>query len=157
MTQRRSMKNRNRENGFILIATLIAMFIIMGVGILAYLVSTSDFRTSSRVMADKRTLAAAQTGLYQFMNTFDPLNPSASAGTFNVAGGDLHYTIATPTQAGAGPDIAPVSGAAIGGGQSWGLSRYTVTITSNDSGVGTSAEFQIGVGYGPIEITTMYR
>jgi len=50
-----------------------------------------------------------------------------------------------------------MAGYSIGGGQSWGQRRYVVTVQGRNTAYGTQANISTGVGYGPIEISTMSR
>jgi hypothetical protein len=57
----------------------------------------------------------------------------------------------------AGPDMLPLAGYAIGGGQQWGQRRYTGRVTGRNTTYDSSVQIDVGMGFGPIEITTMSR
>jgi hypothetical protein len=106
-------------------------------------------------------MAAAESGIHALTQNFDPGNLMASALT-NVqvdASNDPNsrYTVAAPTLPTIGPAILPMSGYSIGGGQMWGQERYNTTVTGTNTAYNATVQIDIGLGFGPIEITTMYR
>ncbi|MFB3925268.1 MAG: hypothetical protein ACE14T_04375 [Syntrophales bacterium] len=146
--------------GFALVAALLATLIIMAVGILALFLTTRDIRVSYRVVAEKKTMAAAETGIHQLMSSFDPENLAASARTniqADPSDASFRYSISTPTRPSGGPEIVPLAGYSIGGGQQWGQTRFTAEVTGENTLTGTKVPISIGLGYGPIEFTTMSR
>ncbi len=149
------------QQGFALVLAIIASMILMALAMLVVALSTQDVRTSVQVMGDKKALAAAEKGINRLTMTFDPQNLAASAGT--TVADDIAvdptslYTIGTPTVPTTGPVFIPMVGYSIGGGQTWGQRRYNVTVTGRNTKYNTTAAIGVGVGYGPIEISTMSR
>jgi hypothetical protein len=124
--------------------------------------STQDLRISARTVGEKKSMTAAETGIHNLIQNFDPTNLSASATSSPVAvdavnaPGDF-YTISNPYLPATGPAFLPLAGFSIGGGQSWGQRRYNVDVTGTNNTYGTRADIGVGLGYGPIEISTMSR
>ena len=146
--------------GFALVAALLATLIIMAVGILALFLTTRDIRVSYRMVAEKKTMAAAETGIHQLMTSFDPENLAASARTniqADPSDASFRYSISTPTRPSGGPEIVPLAGYSMGGGQQWGQTRFTAEVTGENTLTGSKVQISIGLGYGPIEFTTMSR
>jgi hypothetical protein len=50
-----------------------------------------------------------------------------------------------------------MAGYSIGGGQMWGQERFDTTVTGTNTAYNATVRIDIGLGFGPIEITTMYR
>ncbi len=155
------MQLHQHERGFALIAALFANLLLLAVGIIAINLSTQDIRISTKVVGEKKAMAAAESGIHALTQNFDPGNREASALT-NVqvdASNDANsrYTISVPTPPVAGPAILPMSGYSIGGGQMWGQERFDTTVTGTNTAYEATVQIDIGLGYGPIEITTMYR
>ncbi len=155
------MHLHQHEKGFALIAALFANLILLAVGIIAINLSTQDIRISMKVVGEKKAMAAAESGIHALTQSFDPGNLTASALT-NVqvdASNDPNsrYTISVPTPPIAGPTILPMAGYSIGGGQMWGQERFETTVTGTNTAYDATVQIDIGLGYGPIEITTMYR
>ncbi len=153
--------NASPEGGFALIAAILACMVLLALGMLVVHLSTQDLRVSARLVGDKKALSAAEHGIHAMVQTFNPGNLPASA-TTNVqvdAANDpgTRYTIGTPARPTAGPDTIPLSGYSIGGGQQWGQRRYDVTVTGVNTDYGTQVGIGVGLGYGPIEISTMSR
>src|SRR5512139_1126495 len=158
------MKNSLRENGFALIAALLANLILLAVGILAINLSSGDIRISMRSVGDKKALNAAETGVHELSRLFDPA--TAFNGTVfpvsyrALSGGQdstTQYSIAQPTVPAAGPSTLQLNGYAIGGAQMWGQTRYSTTVTGRNTAFNTSVTVDVEVGFGPIEISTMSR
>lgn len=148
-------------NGFALIAALMAIWILTAVGILVFTVSTQDIRISGRLIGEKKAFSAAETGIHRLSQTLDPANLSGSA-VSNVqvdATNDpaSRYTVGTPARPASGPSTLPLAGYAIGGGQQWGQERFIARITGTNTTYNSMVQVDVGVGYGPIEITTIYR
>jgi len=149
------------ENGFALIAALMGILILTAMGILVFTISTQDIRISSRLIGEKKAFSATEVGIHQFMLSFDPANLDASA-VSNVPvdltnDPDSRYTVGTPFRPTAGPAALPLTGYAIGGGQQWGQDRFNASVSGTNTRYHSLVQVNIGVGYGPVEITTAYR
>ena len=159
-----SLRNRGKrgcEGGFALVAAILACVILLALALLVINLSTQDLKSSAKNVGDKKAAAAAETGIHKMMQNFDPQNLSSSAQT-NIQvdpNNDPNsvYTIGTPTRPTTGPTFLPLTGFSIGGGQSWGQARYVVDVTGRNTAYGTSVTIGTGVGFGPIEISTMSR
>ncbi len=156
-----SKKRKESANkGFALLAALLATMLIMALGALALMLSGRDILISNRIAIEKRTISAAETGVHQLMSGFDPSNlaaASVSNAQADPANANYTYSISTPSRPTTGPEMVPLSGYSIGGGQSWGQTRYVTTVTGQDSATGNSVQIDIGMGYGPVEFSTMSR
>ncbi|MBI4634351.1 MAG: pilus assembly PilX N-terminal domain-containing protein [Deltaproteobacteria bacterium] len=149
------------EGGFALIAAILACMVLLALGMLVINLSTQDLRVSAKLVGDKKALSAVEVGIHAMSQTFNPENLAASAST-NVqvdAANDpaTTYTIGTPVPPTSGSGVVPLTGYSIGGGQQWGQKRYDVAITGQNTAYGTRVDVTTGLGYGPIEITTMSR
>ena len=158
------------EKGFALIASLLALWILAALGILVFTVTTQDVRVSSRTVGEKKAFLAAESGIGWLMQNFNPANLAASAvsnvvSDYGAAGSisqslidpNSNFSVSTPTAPTTGPAALPSPGYEIGGGEVWGQARYVATITGNNTKYNTTIPVQVGVGYGPVDITTLYR
>lgn len=149
------------ERGFALVTAILACVILLALAMLVLNLSTGDLRVSSRGVGDKKAVAAAETGLHRAMQSFNPQNMAATAVT-NVQVDPANdpatvYTVGTPFSPPTGPQFLPMEGYSIGGGQSWGQRRYEVVVTGRNTSYNTRMDISTGVGYGPVEISTMFR
>jgi hypothetical protein len=158
-----SLSCLKQQRGFALIAALIASVIMLALGIMVIQLSTQDLRSTSAMVGEKKALIAADTGINQLLRVFDPLDSGGLAGFAgtsivdeNNAPGD-RYTIGVPALPTSGPTYLPISGYSIGGGQSWGQKRYNADVMGENVNYDTEVKIAVGVGYGPIEISTMSR
>jgi Tfp pilus assembly protein PilX len=155
------MRLPKSERGFALIAALLANLILLAVGIVAINLSTQDIRISMKMVGEKKAMAAAESGIHALTQNFDPANLTGSALT-NVqvdATNDPNsrYTVAAPTPPTTGPTVLPMAGYSIGGGQMWGQERFDTTVTGTNTAYNATVQIDIGLGFGPIEMSTMYR
>jgi Tfp pilus assembly protein PilX len=152
------------KRGFALVTAILAIMILMALGYLVISVSTGDLKISSSVVGEKKALSAAETGMHRMMQEFS-LNPSTMLAdkvgiTYQVdaaADPGSKYTIGNVGRPSSGPEMLPLSGYAIGGGQQWGQRRYVGQVTGSNTTYRSSVQIDTGMGYGPIEITTMSR
>jgi hypothetical protein len=95
------------------------------------------------------------------MQNFDPANMAAAQVTdaqVNAAADPTsRYTISNVGRPASGPDALPLKGYSIGGGQQWGQRRYVGSVKGVNTNYDSSVTIDLGMGYGPIEITTMSR
>ena len=159
------MKHNVRENGFALIAALLANLILLAVGLLAVNLSSGDIRISMRTVGDKKALNAAETGIHELTRLFDPataFNPDSAVFPVSyraLSGGkdaSSQYRIEQPTPA-PGQPTAQLTGYAMAGAQMWGQSRYSATVTGKNTTYNSSVTVDVEFGYGPVEISPMYR
>ena len=147
--------------GFALITAVLAIMILIALGFLALSVTTEDLKITSRIVGEKKALSAAETGIHRIIQNFDPANITGAQAT-NVqvdAAADTasRYTIGNVGRPASGSDTLPLTGYASGGGQQWGQRRYAARVTGENTTYNSSVQIDVGMGYGPIEISTMSR
>jgi Tfp pilus assembly protein PilX len=149
------------RRGFALITAMLAIMILMALGFLAISVTTGDLKITSRVVGEKKALSAAETGIHRLIQNFDPANMAGAqvtnAQVNSAADPASRYSISNVGLPAAGPSSLPLKGYSIGGGQQWGQRRYVGSVTGVNTNYGSSVQIDVGMGYGPIEITTMSR
>jgi hypothetical protein len=149
------------EEGFALIAAILSILILTAGGLLVFTVSTSDIRISGRLVGGKKAVSAAEVGAQALSMIFDPSNLAAAA-VSNVPV-DLtndpasQYSIGTPTRPTTGPALLPMAGYSQSGGQEWGQARFNALITGANTRYMSKVQVNLGVGYGPVEMSTTYR
>lgn len=153
---------KNHERGFALVAALMAILILTAAGLLAFTVSTQDIRMSGRIVGGKKAISAAEAGAHWLTHTFDPSNPSASETTSPVmvdSNNDRgsQFTVATPVRPTSGAALLPMTGYSLSGGQPWGQARYNTRIVGENTRYASNIQVNLGVGYGPVEMSTTYR
>jgi Tfp pilus assembly protein PilX len=150
---------KEKESGFALIAALLSLWILTAVGILVFTVTTQDVRISSRMVGEKKAFLATEAGVHQLAAGFDPLNlndPTKYNINVQVDTGldpGTIYRIGTPTIPPRGPAAISMPGYS----QPWGSNRFVSTVTGMNNNYQSSVQVAVGVGFGPVEITTAYR
>jgi len=149
------------EKGFILLTAIMACLILFALTLLIINLTTSDLQISAQNVGQKKAISAAETGIHRLMQNFDPQDMAASATTNaqvdSTNDPNSRYTISSPTQPTDGPVFLPLTGYAISGGQQWGQRRYNVDVTGINTAYNTRVTIGTGIGYGPVEISTMMR
>jgi hypothetical protein len=153
-----ALSKKNSEAGFALIAAVMACLILLALGMLVISLSTQDIRVSMKIVGEKRALAAAETGIMSLAQTFNPQVPVLVPQTANRADGVSSYTINYPSSRPTmGAIMIPLAGYSVGGGQRWGQSRYNLDVVGRNTEYNTQVTIGVGVGYGPVEMSTMSR
>jgi hypothetical protein len=151
---------QDKEKGFALIAALLTIWILTALGMLVFTVTTQDVRISSRMVGEKKAFYATEAGVHTLTQGFDPLNLAVAAKSdVQVDSRDpsSRYTIGTPSVPTRGPAAIPIAGYSVGGGQEWGSSRFVSTVTGINTRYNSTVQVDVGIGFGPVEITTAHR
>ena len=102
------------------------------------------------------TSFTAATGTASSGSNGTPASTTYTSGSTNDA--TSTYTIAAPSApTGNLPLYVPLAGYSIGGGQEWGQRAYALVVTGNSTKYNATVQVDVGIGYGPIDITTMSR
>lgn len=158
--QPENIKTVNPEGGFALIAAIIAILILMALAILVISLSTGDLRTTSAVVGGKRAMLAAESGVQNLTLNFDPagtnfgLNSSwQDVDATNDPGSQYRYLSSAASL------IAPLPlpGYSIEAGQGWGMSRFNIVVDGRNTLYNSQQQVGVGVGYGPVPISTTYK
>ena len=151
-----------KEPGFALIAALLAVWILTAMGLLVFTVTTQDVRISSRMVGEKKAFFSSEAGVHKLIQVFNPLKLNDTT-NYNI---DVvvdskdtasQFRIAPPAVPTRGPAAIPLSGYSSGGGQQWGSTRFVSTVTGKNINYQSTVQVDVGVGFGPVEITTAYR
>lgn len=158
-TERKNGLALRKPEGFALITAIMAIMILLALGYLAINVTTADLRISSRVVGEKKALSAAETGIHRLMQNFDP---GVSAAVTDVPVDTATdptsvYSYGNASIPTFGPAVRPLVGYAVGGGQQWGQRCYMAGVEGKNTRYNSSVQIDVGMGYGPIEISTMSR
>lgn len=153
--------HRKSEHGIALVTAILACVILFALAMLVIHLSTGDLRVSAKATGEKKAAVAAEAGIHNLIKNMDPQNLAAVAITNApvdpTADPNSVYSVSIPSDPSVGPTFVPMTGFSIGGGQAWGYRVYEATVTGRHLTYNTKVDIDIGVGYGPIEITTMSR
>ena len=149
-----------RQDGFALVAALVAAMLILALGILVIQLSTQDLRSGTVTVGGKKALAAVDTGVHRLLSNYDP---AAATSTLydqwfvvdSAADPKTEYRIGTPVAGGGTP--VPLPGYSMEVGQGWGMTRMAATVSGRNSNYNTSMQVNVGMGYGPVPTGTAYR
>ena len=156
-----ALRLKKSEKGFALIAAIMACMLLLALGMLVISLSTQDMRVSVRIVGDKRALAAAEEGIHSlFQANVDPHNnPVIAPQTItrpDIGGGVSQYTINYPAT-NRPPYYLPRAGFSIGGGVIWVDAIHNVSVTGRSTEYTTQVTISVGLGYGPVDLTTIYQ
>jgi hypothetical protein len=144
------------ERGFALIAAILASLILLAVGMLVITLTTGDLRSAVRVVCDKKSLSATETGIQRLMESFNPDNLAASAAAniqADPADATQRYSINAPTLMNLPP--LTLAGYAMDAGRGWGMNRYQTQVTGTNTTCNSTVTLNVGIGFGPVPMGTM--
>jgi hypothetical protein len=148
------------EKGFILLVAIIACVILMGLGILVFWSSNEDLRTSVVSLGEKRALAAVESGYHLTVQNFDPLIPSTLVAVDWMTV-DATYDPKSQYKRAAvqGSPFAalPPPGFSMESAAGFGMARYDVTISGRNTEAKTEQQVDVGVAYGPVDLSLVYK
>lgn len=173
-------KYLKNEKGFALVAALIACLILLALGMLVINMSTGDLFTTSAVIGNKKSLAAAESGISKIIADVDPDNWTttehytvATDGSGNLCGTDAfdydlydfiditggtdpntEFAVCIPRPSAQPP--LPASGYGLSGGGSsavgYAYMRYDSTVVGRNTSHDAEAKVDVGVGFGPVPL-----
>jgi hypothetical protein len=147
--------------GFALVSALLVILILNALGLLVFSLSTQDIRISSRMVGEKKAFSSAEAGIHWVTQNFDPDNLAAiPPDNFAVDPSidpDSYFAVLSVGRPAQGPEILPLPGYSIGGGQQWGQNRYRTSVAGANSRYQSRVQMDASLGFGPVELTTTYR
>lgn len=146
--------HRRSERGFVLIAALMAVMILIAVGFFILTTTTQDIRISSRLVGERKALSAAESGLQQFCINFTPSSMAAKPFQDVDAVNDptTRFKIGMTTWNHEVPSVP-----AYGFGEKMEYSVFNNTITGQDTSYHSEVQLGVGVKYGPVPLGTEYE
>jgi hypothetical protein len=157
----RKVNDEWSEQGFVFVLAILGIAMLLALGTLALTMSGRDVTISSRVVGEKKALSACESGIHSMMLNFNPVNLAGSQTAeiqVNPAADPAScYIIDLPGRPDGGPGVIPLAGYSIGGGQMWGQTMYEVVVTGMNTAYNSRVQVGVGMGYGPVEFTTISR
>jgi hypothetical protein len=144
------------EKGFVLIAAIMAVMIMLAVSFFILTTSTQDIRISARLVGERKALSAAEAGaMAVYASAFDL--PTMAANNSNtpilvdpINDPSTSYIVHTTLNT----TIPPIQTPGYTGG--YGSPVYSNIITGTDSNYGSSASIDIGLSPPPLPSDTTY-
>lgn len=154
------INKRKSEQGFVLIAALFAMLILIAVSIVALTMTREDIRGSGQYICERRCFSAADAGLTALCLAFDPnvLVPSSNVTVDAANDPSSQYSYTKPTRNDAMPRIPAIrSDLTVGSGYHWVYEIYNGSVTGTCGCIGSGMSFDLSLRYGPVSDDTGYR
>jgi type II secretory pathway pseudopilin PulG len=157
------MKYLNNNHGFTLVAALMTLVLLVAVSTIVFIVTTKNFRIASRIIAEKKAFSGVEAGINQ-LRYYSEINGGSIAGysVTNQSFGTDPYTLYSISDPLSGaptnyPKKRDMAGYSISGGQTWGQLVTAKTVTGTNTRYQSRVDVDVGVGYGPVDISTLYR
>jgi Tfp pilus assembly protein PilX len=148
---------KKSEDGFVLIAAILATMIMIALGLYALSTTTQDMKISSRLVAERKAFSAAECGLHTLCLTFDPAMAALSNQSCDAANDPNNkFDIAAPTRNSVLPSVTAI-GADITGGKKWVSMIFDTTITGRDQSYNSSVPVSVGIKFGPVPDDPSYH
>jgi hypothetical protein len=149
--------HQKSEGGFVLVAALMAVMILMALGFFILTTTSQDLRMSSRLVGERKAFSAVECGLHTLCLTFDPAMAALNNQACDAANDpNNRFDIAAPERNEVLPDI-PAIGSDITGGKRWVSQVFDTTITGRDQNYNSSVPVAVGVTFGPVPEDPSYR
>jgi Tfp pilus assembly protein PilX len=136
--------HRRSERGFVLIAALMAVMVLMAVGFFILTTTSQDVKISSRLVGERKALSSAESGLQQLCINFTPASPAT--GWINV---DTANDPTAQYQVNALPSKPSGEVDAPGWDADWSYKTYEAVITGRDTSYQSEVQLSVGVKHGP--------
>lgn len=141
-------KRLKSQDGFVLIAAIMALMILIAVGFFALTVTTQDIRVSSRVIGERKAFSAAEAGVNEICRSLDPYNLAGISGRkFDLTNDPTaEFDATVPTR---NHDYSTLQ---IPG---WDMTKkyagavFNTTVTGRDTSYGSEASIDVGVLIAP--------
>lgn len=137
---------KNSESGFVLIAAIMGVMILLAVGFLALTISGSDMRIASRLIGERKAFSAAESGVQDFCASF---SPGDGEKTWTSVDSDndpsAQFKMSKPERDIEVPDVQ-----APGFDTEMSFAVYSATVTGRDNVYKSQTEIDVGAKYGPI-------
>jgi hypothetical protein len=135
------------EQGFVLMATLFAMLILIAVSIFALTVTTQDIKASGGYYCERRSLSAADAAITAMCLGFDPQSENIATNV-QISGGQK-YGYSKPTIHEGLPSVAAIgSEMNKGNGTDFNFRIYDTSVTGD--GGGCVLTFDVRLKHGPL-------
>jgi len=136
------------EGGFVLIAALMAVMILMAVGFFIVTTTSQDIRMSSRLVGERKALSAAEAGVHLVCISLNPGAPVVISGYVDSIGDQStsYTTTNAPVQSTTTPTI-PLAGFDMS--KAYVGSVYATTVTGSDTSYNSKVSIDIGIVYSP--------
>ncbi|MHB8137501.1 MAG: hypothetical protein ACYDGO_03825 [Smithellaceae bacterium] len=149
------MIGKKSEDGFVLIAALMGIMILLALGYFALTTVTDDLKIAARLVGERRAFSAAEAGVHAACLTFNPFDLSdKAAATIDANDPNLKYTV-TDTKRNNIIPTAPSHGYDVSGGTEKVNVSYETVVTGNDESYKTTVQIGLGLKYGPVDPSTI--
>ena len=141
-------KHLKSQEGFVLIAAIMAVMILIAVGFFALTVTSQDMRVSSRLVGERKAMSAAEAGVNEVCRSIDPSNPTAISGhkIDNINDPTAEFDATAPVHNAAYPTLQ-IPGFDMT--KAYAGAVYNTTVTGRDTSYGSEASIDAGVLIAP--------
>lgn len=153
------IKKRKSEQGFVLLATLLGVLILVAVSIFALTMTTQDLRTSGSFYCERRGMSAVDAALTALCLDFIP---DVTGGASNIQVDPVNdpettYSYTKPTRNSSMP-VIPAIGSELSVGGSYGMVFRLFNSTITGSGGGNCGmTVEASLRFGPVPDDPAYR
>ena len=145
LVDEKKMPEKKSEGGFVLIAALMGIMILLAVGFFALTVSTSDLKIASNLIAERKAFSAAESGVHEICRLLNPAALSSISWTQidSVNDPTVEYRVDLPVRNSSLPSI-PLAGYDLSKG--YVASLFDTTVYGRDTSYTPDAETSISIG-----------
>ncbi len=136
------------QDGFALLAAIMAVMIMVAVGFFALTMTSQDIRISSRLIGERKAFSAAEAGVNEVCRTLNPQSLTAISGRKIDATRDpsAEFDASIPIRDTAHPTLI-IPGSDLS--KAYAGAIFRTTVTGRDTTYNTEAGIDVGVAYAP--------
>lgn len=145
------------EKGFVLIAAIMGVMILLAVGFFALTISSSDLRIAAQLVGERKALSAAEAGIHDTCLNFSTSMAAVSNRQIDPdKDSTVYYSTTAPVS---DPNIPSIgaTGSSIEGGKSWSFNIYDMDVTGVDTAYKSSITLAVGFRHGEVPSTPIYQ
>jgi hypothetical protein len=141
-------KRLTSQDGFALLAAIMAVMIMIAVGFFALTVTSQDIRISSRLIGERKAFSAAEAGVNEVSRTLNPQSLAAISGKKIDATRDpsAEFDASIPIRDTAHPTLI-IPGSDLS--KAYAGAIFRTTVTGRDTTYNTESTIDVGVAYAP--------
>ena len=140
--------NKNSEKGFVLIAALMGIMILLAVGYFALTVTTGDMKIASRLIGERKAFSAAEAGVHELCRMFDWQSGTGVTNFYFDVANDptVKYSYPLPERNSSMPSV-PAKGYDLT--KSYTSAVLDTVVTGEDTAYGSKTEIAVGTATAP--------
>jgi Tfp pilus assembly protein PilX len=153
-------KGLSNDRGIALVTAIMACAILFALAMLVIQISTGDLRVSAKSVGSKKAIIAAEAGVHQIFQQFNPLSTVTSQyNTWTQVDStndpNSRFMATQPAALASAPLSVP--GYSMEASKGFSMIPFIMTVTGQNTNYDTTLQVDIGMGFAPVPAGTEYH